>query len=256
VFRRPGGIQIKTPEQLQAMRRAGLVVADALSAVQGAVAPGISTGELDTIAARVIAGAGARPSFLGYHGYPATVCVSVNDEVVHGIPGPRVLRTGDLVSIDCGAIVDGWHGDAAVTVPVGDVAPQLLALSDTTREALWSGLTAAVAGARLGDVGAAVEATVRAADRGYGILDEYVGHGIGTQMHMEPPVPNFGPAGKGPRLKVGMAIAVEPMVTLGDPEVFVHRDQWTVSTLDRSPAAHWEHTVAVTEDGPWVLTAR
>ena len=183
------------------------------------------------------------------------LCVSVNDEVVHGIPGDRMLRDGDLVSIDFGAIVDGWHGDAAVSVAVGAVPTEVTELSATTEAALWAGLSAARPGGRLGDVGAAVEDTVKTADKGYGILRDYVGHGIGTRMHMEPAVPNFGPAGRGPRLKPGMAIAIEPMVTLGNADVYTHADEWTVSTVDRSFAAHWEHTVAITNDGPWVLTA-
>ena len=183
------------------------------------------------------------------------LCVSVNDEVVHGIPGDRMLRDGDLVSIDFGAIVDGWHGDAAVSVAVGAVPTEVTELSATTEAALWAGLSAARPGGRLGDVGAAVEDTVKTADKGYGILRDYVGHGIGTRMHMEPAVPNFGPAGRGPRLKPGMAIAIEPMVTLGNADVYTHADEWTVSTVDRTFAAHWEHTVAITNDGPWVLTA-
>lgn len=255
MFRRPGGIEIKRPEDFAAMRRAGLVVAEALRLCSQACVAGTTTRDLDEVAAGVLRDAAAGSSFLGYFGYPAVLCVSVNDEVVHGIPGDRVLRDGDLVSIDFGAVVDGWHGDAAVTVPVGSVPAELLALSEVTRDALWAGLAQARPGGRLGDVGAAVEGTVNSADRGYGILRDYVGHGIGTRMHMEPAVPNFGPAGRGPRLKPGMAIAVEPMVTLGSPDVFTHADEWTVSTVDRSFAAHWEHTVAITEDGPWVLTA-
>lgn len=255
MFQRPGSIQLKTPEQFAVMRRAGLVVAEALQRCADACVAGITTGDLDEIAAGVLRDAGADSNFLGYHGFPAVLCVSVNDEVVHGIPGDRMLRDGDLVSIDFGAIVEGWHGDAAVTVPVGEVAPELLDLSATTRDALWAALAAARPGGRLGDVGAAVEDTVAAAGKGYGILRDYVGHGIGTRMHMEPSVPNFGPAGRGPRLKPGMAIAVEPMVTLGNPDVFTHDDEWTVSTVDRSFAAHWEHTVAITSEGPWVLTA-
>lgn len=255
MFRRPGGIEIKTDAQLARMREAGLVVADALQRCADACVPGVTTRELDLIAARTLQEHGAQSSFLGYYGYPAVLCVSVNDEVVHGIPGDRILRDGDLVSIDFGAIVDGWHGDAAVSAAVGDVSDDVAALSRTTRDALWAGLAAARPGGRLSDVGAAVEDTVRGADRGYGILRDYVGHGIGSRMHMEPAVANFGPPGKGPKLKPGMAIAVEPMVTLASPDVFVHDDEWTVATVDRAYAAHWEHTVAITEEGPWVLTA-
>lgn len=255
MFRRPGGIEIKTDQQLALMREAGLVVADALAACAAACVAGATTRDLDAVAARVLTDHGAESSFLGYHGYPAVLCVSVNDEVVHGIPGDRVLRDGDLVSIDFGASVAGWHGDAAVSVAVGPVADDVAELSRTARRALWAGLAAAVADARLTDVGAAVERTVIDAGRGHGILRDYVGHGIGSRMHMEPAVANFGPPGRGPRLKPGMAIAVEPMVTLGSPDVVVHEDEWTVSTVDRSYAAHWEHTVAITPDGPWVLTS-
>lgn len=255
MFRRPHSIELKTPAQFTTMRAAGLIVAEALQACADSCVAGATTRDLDVIAAKVLSANGAQSSFLGYFGYPAVLCVSVNDEVVHGIPGDRQLRDGDLVSIDFGAIVDGWHGDAAVTVAVGAVPLELQELSATTRDALWAGLAAAQPGGRLGDVGAAVEGTVTAAGRGYGILRDYVGHGIGSRMHMEPAVPNFGPAGRGPRLKPGMAIAVEPMVTMGNPDVYTHADEWTVSTVDRSFAAHWEHTVAITEDGPWVLTA-
>jgi methionyl aminopeptidase len=254
VFRRRDRIEVKTDEQLQAMRAAGLVVARTLDRVRAAVAPGVTTGDLDDVAARSIRDEAATPSFLGYHGYPATICVSVNDEVVHGIPGPRVLRDGDLVSIDCGAIVAGWHGDAAITVEVGEVSPRLAALSRATEDALWAGLAAAVVGGRLSDVGAAVEARVRDAGD-YGIVEEYVGHGIGSAMHMEPSVPNYGEPGHGPRLVAGMALAVEPMVVLGERHVTLLDDGWTVVTADGSTAAHWEHTVALTPDGPWVLTA-
>lgn len=237
------------------MRRAGLVVADALTAASQAAVPGATTADLDAIAAGIIAAAGATPSFLGYFGYPATLCVSVNDEVVHGIPGDRELREGDLVSIDCGAVVDGWHGDAAVTVAVGEAPAELLELSRVTRESLWAGIAAATVGGKLSDIGAAVERTVRSAGDGYGILRDYVGHGIGSAMHMPPTVANFGPPGKGPRLKPGMALAIEPMVTLGSEEVSVLQDNWTVATDAGNPAAHWEHTVALTDEGPWVLTA-
>lgn len=252
-------IEVKTPEQLAHMRAAGLVVAEALAQTAAAVAPGVTTGELDALAAGVIADAGASSSFLGYHGYPATICVSVNEEVVHGIPGPRVLLEGDLVSIDCGAIVAGWHGDAAVTVPVGEVPADLLTLSDVTRDSLASGIAAAQPGARVGDVGHAVSALVasRASESGadYGVVLGYTGHGIGSAMHMAPDVPNFGRAGTGPRLEVGMAIAIEPMITLGPADTDLLADDWTVVAVEGSIAAHWEHTVAITAAGPWVLTA-
>ncbi|MBU6213677.1 MAG: type I methionyl aminopeptidase [Actinomycetales bacterium] len=252
-------LEVKTPEQLRVMRRAGLVVAAALNRIAQSVQPGITTADLDAIAVSVLRENDAAPSFLGYHGYPAVVCVSVNDEVVHGIPGPRTLHDGDIVSIDFGAIVtdnrgQGWHGDAAVTVFVGEASAEDAALSDVTRSALWAGLAAAQAGGRLSDIGAAVEGVVRAAPHPYGILADYTGHGIGTQMHLPPSVENFGPAGRGPVLQPGLALAVEPMVTIGSPDTDVLEDDWTVVTQDGSRACHWEHTVAVTSEGPWVLT--
>jgi methionyl aminopeptidase len=253
--RQEWSIEVKTPAQLALMREAGLVVATALRATAAAVEPGISTAELDAIAAQVIADAGAVPSFLGYHGYPATICTSVNDQVVHGIPSPTVmLAAGDVISIDCGAIVAGWHGDAALTVSVGPARAELAGLLDACELALWHGLARAEPGARLTDISAAVEAAARAAGP-YGIIEDYTGHGIGTSMHMDPPVPNYGKPGRGPLLTEGMALAVEPMLVLGDQETDVLDDGWTVVTVDHSRAAHFEHTVAITADGPWVLTA-
>jgi methionyl aminopeptidase len=257
-FRR-GRIEVKSRDQLAAMRSAGLVVAEALRVVAEAVAPGITTASLDDLAAQVIGDHGARPSFLGYHGFPATICVSVNEQIVHGIPGPQVIGEGDLVSIDCGAIVDGWHGDAAVSVAVAPTAPELALLSRVTEASLWAGIRAVEVGARVGDVGYAVEAAIAAAVAEHGqpfdIVDGYTGHGIGSAMHMAPDVPNFGERGRGPRLVEGMAIAIEPMITLGSAETSVLADDWTVVSTEGSPAAHWEHTVAVTSVGPWVLTA-
>jgi methionyl aminopeptidase len=250
-------IELKTPAQLALMREAGLVVAAALQATAQAAEPGISTAELDEIAAQVIRGAGATPSFLGYHGYPATICTSVNDQIVHGIPGAAaVLAAGDVLSIDCGAIVGGWHGDAALTIVVGPgpVPDQVAGLLAACEQALWQGLTCAVPGGRLTDIGAAVESAARSAGP-YGIVEDYTGHGIGTQMHMDPPVPNYGPPGRGPVLAEGMALAVEPMLVLGDAQTRLLDDDWTVVTEDGSLAAHFEHTVAITADGPWVLTA-
>ena len=253
--RRDRSYEIKTPAQLALMREAGLVVAAALSATVRAVEPGISTAELDAIAERVIRDAGAVPSFKGYQGFPATICTSVNDEVVHGIPRPEVrLAAGDLISVDCGAIVGGWHGDAAVTVGVGPLTPAQSGLLETCERALWQGLSRAVAGGWLSDISAAVEATASAPGE-YGIVEDYVGHGIGSQMHMDPPVPNYGRPGRGPLLVEGMALAVEPMLVLGDPQTRLLADDWTVVTEDGSRAAHFEHTVAITADGPWVLTA-
>jgi len=248
-------IQLKTPGQIAMMREAGLVVACALRAVAAAAEPGVSTAELDAVAEREIRGAGAVPSFQGYHGFPATICTSVNDQIVHGIPSPQVrLAAGDLISIDCGAIVGGWHGDAAVTVGVGEITGELSGLLDACERALWHGLARALAGSRLTDISHAVESCAQASGP-YGIVRDYVGHGIGTQMHMDPPVPNFGKPGRGPLLTEGMALAVEPMLVLGQPQTRLLDDDWTVASADGSPAAHFEHTVAVTADGPWVLTA-
>lgn len=264
MFGRKGAIEIKSPDQLAVMRQAGLVVARALHAIGDAAVPGVTTAELDSIARDVLADHGATSSFLGYkaHGavpYPGVICASVNDEVVHGIPGSRVLRDGDLLSVDFGAIVDGWNGDAAMTVEIGEVAPELRALSQVTEASLWAGLRRATVGAHLTDISHAIETSIVEAsiDSGveYGIVREYGGHGIGSRMHMEPHILNYGAPGRGPVLRAGMALAIEPMVVLGDEEVMLLDDAWTVSTMDGSAAAHWEHTVAVTEEGPWVLTA-
>lgn len=238
------------------MRLAGLVVSRTLERLVAATAPGVTTGELDRIAEQSIRDEGAVPSFLGYHGFPGSICASVGAEVVHGIPSPaRVLGEGELLSIDCGAILHGWHGDAAVTVAVGECGPELLELSRVTEEALWAGLAAVRAGGRLSDIGHAVQSLVR--PHGYGLVAEYTGHGIGTAMHEPPSVPNLasrGP-GRGLALEPGVVLAVEPMVTLGAAQVRELDDGWTVVTVDGRQAAHWEHTVAVTAQGPWVLTA-
>jgi len=253
--RRGRAIQIKTPGQIAIMREAGLVVARTLETVAAAVRPGVTTAELDALAEREIRAAGATPSFLGYHGYPATICTSVNDEIVHGIPSPaRRLNEGDIISIDCGAIVSGWHGDAAVTVGVGAISAEHAALLRACEAALWQGLARARAGGRLGDISHAVEVSIAQAGS-YGVVEEYTGHGIGTAMHMDPPVPNYGRPGRGPRLRAGMALAIEPMVTIGSPETVLLDDGWTVITADGTWAAHFEHTVAISADGPWVLTA-
>lgn len=253
-LRRDRAIEIKTPEDLDRMREAGLVVARTLRVLVEAVRPGISTADLDAIAEREIRVAGAVPSFLGYYGYPATICTSVNEEIVHGIPsGKRRLNTGDIISIDCGAIVDGWHGDAALSVGVGEIDPADQAMLDACETALWQGIAQAAPGRRLGDISHAVERSVRASG-GYGLIREYTGHGIGTAMHMDPAVPNYGPPGHGPQLRAGMALAIEPMITRGGERTAELADGWTVVTLDGSRAAHFEHTVAVTADGPWVLT--
>lgn len=256
-------IEYKTPDQVRVMRRAGLVVADALAAVRERVAPGVTTAQLDAVAAAVIADAGATPSFLGYHGYPATLCVSVNDEVVHGIPGPRVLEPGDVVSVDCGAVVDGWHGDSAITVVLDGGEQADVDLAETTRKAMWAGIAALASAERLGAVGEAVEDVVDGAleaglndARRYGVVEEYVGHGIGTAMHQPPDVLNYRARDRGPRVKPGLCVAIEPMVVRGQRFTQVLDDDWTVVTVDGSRASHWEHTVAVLEDGIWVLTAR
>ena len=252
---RGSGIEIKTPGQLDAMREAGLVVAQMLSAVAAAAEPGISTAELDAIAAGVIRAAGAKPSFLGYHGYPATICTSVNNQIVHGIPDKRVrLAAGDVLSIDAGAIVGGWHGDAAVTIGVGAISAEAAALIAACERALWAGIAAVAAGRRLTDVSHAIESSALASGD-YGIVQEYTGHFIGSAMHMDPPVPNYGRPGHGPLLTEGMAMAIEPMLVLGGRHTRLLADDWTVVTADGSLAAHFEHTVAITADGPWVLTA-
>ncbi len=254
MFRSRERVQVKTPQQIELMRAAGLVVGGALKVLAEAAGPGLTTRELDALAEDYIRGCGATPSFKGYHGFPATICVSVNDEIVHGIPGDRVIESGDLVSIDCGAIVEGWHGDAAITVPIGTVSEDEAELLRVTEDALWQGLAAAQVGGRLSDISHAVESTIRVAGR-YGVVEEYVGHGIGTQMHMAPQVPNYGLPGKGERLLAGMALAIEPMVNLGERFTRLLADDWTVVTADGRRSAHFEHTVALTDRGPWVLTA-
>ncbi len=251
-------IQYKSLDQIRLMRRAGLLVADALDAVRAQLRPGVTTKDLDAVAEDVIRSAGGTPSFFGYHGYPATLCVSVNDEVVHGIPGGRVLEAGDLVSVDCGAIVAGWHGDSAFSTLVADpsgAAPDPVdeALVRTTERAMWHGIAAMTVGERLNAIGAAVEDHV--ADR-YGLVEEYGGHGIGTAMHQDPHVLNYRTRDRGPRLRAGICLAIEPMLTVGDPATRVLEDDWTVVTLDGGRAAHWEHSVALHEGGLWVLTAR
>jgi len=253
-------VPARSAGELDAMAAAGAVVAAALRAVQESARQGMSTLELDEVAETVIREAGATPSFLGYHGFPASICSSVNDRVVHGIPAAEeVLAHGDLVSVDCGAILDGWHGDAAVTFGVGSLIPADAALSEATRQAMEAGIAAMLVGNRLTDVSHAIEKGTRAAerahDRRYGIVSGYGGHAIGRQMHMDPFLPNEGEPGKGPLLVAGSVLAIEPMLTLGTTKTRILDDEWTVVTTDGSRAAHWEHTVAVTEDGPRILTA-
>ncbi len=236
------------------MARAGVIVQHALAAAKDAAVAGATTADLDAAAARVIAEAGATSNFLGYHGFPATACVSVNEEVVHGIPGDRVLAEGDLVSVDCGAIVDGWHGDSAISFIIGEpLAKADTALVKATERALWAGIAALATAERISDVSAAVEDV--ADEAGLHPLEGYVGHGIGTEMHMEPDVPNYRVRGRSPRVKPGMCLAIEPMLVIGTPDSAVLNDEWTVVSLDGSRAAHWEHSIAVHDDGIWVLTA-
>jgi methionyl aminopeptidase len=255
-------IQIKTEREIALMREAGLVVARTLDALRQAVAPGMSTRDLDDIAEAAIRGEGATPSFKGYRGFPASICTSVNDQIVHGIPsGKAVIRDGDVISIDCGAIVEGYHGDSAITVPVGSVTPDRLELLRVTEQALWHGMAAASLGGHLVDISRGVESYVRSQPHpgggSWGIVEEYVGHGIGTEMHQEPQVHNYvGPRmGRGVKIQRGLALAVEPMVNLGSRMTRVLDDGWTVVTQDGAASAHFEHSFTVTDSGPLVLTA-
>jgi methionyl aminopeptidase len=247
-------IEYKTLDQIRLMRRSGLVVADALDAVRRGLRPGVTTAELDRLAEEVIRSAGAVPSFLGYGGFPASVCVSVNEEIVHGIPGTRRLKATDVISVDCGAVLDGWHADAAFTaiVPGAEPDPGDVELVRQTRWALWRGIAAVTTGARLSAVGAAVEDHV--ADR-FGIVRGYGGHGIGTTLHQDPSVLNYRTRDRGPRLRPGICLAIEPMLVAGSPRTVTLADGWTVATRNGARSAHWEHTVALTSEGLWVLTA-
>jgi methionyl aminopeptidase len=242
----------KSWTELQKMARACRIVVDALDALEAAAEPGVTTKEMDRIAREHIEKAGARPAFLGYRGYPATLCISVNEEVVHGIPGPRKLRDGDVVGLDLGCIVEGFFGDAARTVAVGQASAEAHRLMTATREALFAGIDACRPGKRVGDIGHAVQ--TRAEGYGYSVVREFVGHGIGTSLHEEPQVPNYGPPGRRERLVPGMCLAIEPMVNVGQPDVEVLADGWTAVTRDRSLSAHFELSVAVTPFGPWILS--
>jgi len=244
-------ITIRGREELARLEDASRVVLETLDAVEKAVAPGVTTEELDRLAEAEIRRHGARPAFIGYRGYPKTLCTSVNDEVVHGIPGKRSLKDGDIIGVDCGAVVDGYYGDAARTLPVGRITPPIERLLDVTRRALEAGIAAARPGNRVSDIGAAVEAVAGA--HGYGVVRDFVGHGVGTALHEEPQVPNYGPAGRGGMLKPGMVIAIEPMLNIGGPEVVVGRDGWTVRTRDGSASAHFEYTVAIEPEGAVIL---
>lgn len=248
-------IQLKTAEQIIAMRRAGLVVAEIHKAIREVIKPGMMTSALDAVAEAVIKRNGATSNFKGYNGFPATICVSINDEIVHGIPGDRVMNDGDVVSVDCGAIVDGWHGDAAFTVTLGTVDPEDQKMMDVCEESMWRGIAAGKNGAKLSDIGHAIEEYTKSQGK-YGILQEYGGHGIGTEMHQEPHVLNFGKPGNGPTITPGFVLAIEPMITRGSARTKVLSDNWTVVSADKSRGSHFEHTYAILEDGkPFVLTA-
>ncbi|MCM8750313.1 type I methionyl aminopeptidase [Thermomicrobiaceae bacterium CFH 74404] len=245
-------ILLKRPEQLKLMREAGRIVAETLLLLREAVRPGITTAELDALAERHIRRRGATPSFKGYRGFPATICVAVNDEVVHGIPGPRVLREGDIVGIDIGARYRGFHGDATITVPVGRVSPEAERLLRVCREALDIGIEQARAGNRLTDISAAIQRHVEAA--GFSVVRDLYGHGIGRALHEEPMLPHYGPPGQGPLLRPGMVLTIEPMIAAGRPDTRLLDDHWTIVTADGSLSAQFEHTVAITDNGPEILT--
>jgi len=244
-------ITIRSHEELLKLEEASRIVLETLAIVEKAVAPGVTTDDLDRIAEAEIRRQGARPAFVGYRGYPKTLCTSINDEVVHGIPGKRALQEGDIIGIDCGAVVDGYFGDAARTVGVGRIDPEAAKLLEVTRRALAEGIAAAKPGARVSDIGAAVEAV--AIVNGYGVVRDFVGHGVGTALHEEPQIPNYGPGGRGSLLKAGMVLAIEPMFNLGRAEVGVDPDGWTVRTRDRSKSAHFEHTIALEPQGAVIL---
>ena len=243
----------KSRSEIEKMRKAGRIVAEVLALVESELRPGVSTASLDRLAESYIRGAGAVPSFKGYHGYPASLCISIDEEVVHGIPGNRLIREGQVVSVDAGAIFEGWHGDGARTFVVGSARPEVARLVETCRAAMMAGIAAAQPGNRIGDIAGAVEDV--AGPAGYGIVRQYVGHGIGTAMHEEPQVPNFRSPAKGMQLVPGICLAIEPMLTLGSHEVETRPDGWTVVTRDGSLAAHFEHTIAITDQGPQILTS-
>jgi methionyl aminopeptidase len=248
-------IVCRSQAELERMRAAGRLVGEVLTALSGRVAPGVSTGELDAQAEAMIRAAGATPAFKGYNGYPASICASINDEVIHGIPSKaRALKPGDIISIDVGAELDGYFGDSAITLPVGEVSDEAKQLLKVTEESLYRAIDVVRPGARISDIGHAVQQHVEAA--GFSVVREFVGHGIGQRMHEEPQIPNYGEPGRGPRLSEGMVLAIEPMVNAGKAAVKVLSDGWTAVTRDHCLAAHFEHTVAVTADGAWILTAR
>ena len=245
-------ISIKSPREIEAMRRAGRITAQARALAGSMVKPGVTTLEIDTAVRRYIESQGAKPSFLGYSGFPGSACISVNEEVIHGIPGPRVLKEGDIVSIDVGAFIGGFHGDCAATYPCGEVSEQAMKLIQITQQSFWEGIAFARPGQRVSDISHAVQQYVEA--NGCSVVRDFIGHGVGAKLHEAPEVPNFGPAGRGPRLMPGMTLAVEPMVNAGDWRVKVLKDGWTTVSLDGSLTAHYENTVLITENGPEVLT--
>jgi len=249
-------IELKSSGEIQAMRASGLVTAATLAALREAIQPGAKAKDIDALAESVIRQHGAVPSFLGYQGFPASICLSINDVVIHGIPLNQVIHAGDLVSIDCGAILEGWHSDAAITVLAGDEGTaQAGCLAEVTHLALWDGIAALAKAKGVWEVGAGIEQSVKTNEASFRVLPDYVGHGIGRAMHMEPEVPNVARRGRGPKIRPGLVVAIEPMVVAGRTDTVVEADGWTVRTVDGSLAAHWEHTVARTEGGVWVLTA-
>ena len=245
-------IAIKNSRELSMMREACIISARALKLAGEAVEPGVTTGEIDRIVRRYIESQGAKPSFLGYGDFPASTCISVNETVIHGIPDKRVIKAGDIVSIDVGAYFNGYHSDNAATFPAGDISPEAEGLLTATRESLYEGIAQAVVGNRIGDIGSAVQRYVEM--RGYSVVRQFVGHGVGTNLHEDPSVPNFGTPGRGQRLLPGMTLAIEPMINMGGPEVRILKDGWTTVTQDGKLSAHFEHTVAITQDGPVILT--
>lgn len=245
-------ISVKSPKEIEKMRKAGLITGGALVAAGEAIHAGMTTKELDTVVRKYITSHGAKPSFLGYGGFPGSACISINDVVIHGIPGPQVIKDGDIVSVDVGAYIGGFHGDSCKTFAVGEVSEEAKALMKSTEESLYLAISMVRPGVRLGDLGAAIQKYNE--DNGYGVVREFVGHGVGRDLHEDPEVPNFGKAGHGVRLQAGMVIAIEPMITEGSPKVKVMGDGWTTKTADGKLSAHFEHTIAVTETGCIILT--
>lgn len=245
-------ISVKSPKEIEKMRKAGLITGGALVAAGEAIHAGMTTKELDTVVRKYITSHGAKPSFLGYGGFPGSACISINDVVIHGIPGPQVIKDGDIVSVDVGAYIGGFHGDSCKTFAVGEVSEEAKALMKSTEESLYLAISMVKPGVRLGDLGAAIQKYNE--DKGYGVVREFVGHGVGRDLHEDPEVPNFGKAGHGVRLQAGMVIAIEPMITEGSPKVKVMGDGWTTKTADGKLSAHFEHTIAVTETGCIILT--